>query len=195
MAAVQCHLSCLSIVKCWLECCSDKDRAASCIVSVPVWKGHSSLWPAASIKAETTIVKAAEFFQSATCFFYGGVHVFCPTKMAAADMSWGARRNKKLVWFLFFLLHGIVCFMPPDGDFLLWMRVMRGKFNSTWAPSNLSKWKMYITRKGEGLKGKVFTKPREIWDSSTTWDLGPDLVNKLNICLMLIVSWVFFFSG
>lgn len=93
-------------------------------------------------------------------------------------------------WFFYFM--GF-CFMPPDGDFLLWMRVMRGKFNSTRAPSNLSKWKTYITRKGERLKGKVFTKPREIWDSSTTWDLGPDLVNKLNICLMLIVSWGFFF--
>jgi len=113
MAAVQCHLSYLSIMKCWLKCCSDKDRAASCIVSVLVWKGCSSLQPDSSIKAETTIVKAAKLFQSATWFSYGGVHIFCPTKMVAADMPLGWRRKKKVGWVFvvwFFVGFFVFCF-------------------------------------------------------------------------------------
>lgn len=66
-------------------------------MSVPVWKGHSTLRPASpSIKVETTIVKAAKFFQSATWFSYGGVHIFCSTKMATADMSWGLGEKGKV---------------------------------------------------------------------------------------------------
>lgn len=84
-------------MKCWLKCCTDKDKAGSCIVSVPVWKGHSTLRPASpSIKVETTIVKAAKFFQSATWFSYDGVHIFCSTKMATADMSWGLGEKGKV---------------------------------------------------------------------------------------------------
>lgn len=81
-------------------------------MSVPVWKGHSTLRPASpSIKVETTIVKAAKFFQSANWFSYGGVHIFCPTKTATADMSWGLGEKEKVglglvvlcFLFLFFL--------------------------------------------------------------------------------------------
>lgn len=51
-----------------LELCSDKDRAESAALSVPVWKGHPSLCPASPSRGvETEIVKTIRFFQSASC--------------------------------------------------------------------------------------------------------------------------------
>lgn len=49
--------------------------------------------------------------------------------------------------------HGIVCFVPPDGEFLSWVSVVKGKSSSTQAPSQLSA--KYVPRKGEGLEGKI----------------------------------------
>lgn len=74
-------------------------------LSVPAWKGHSSLCPASpSMEVEATIVKAAKFFQSAAWFSYGGVHI-CLAEIAVADMSWGAVGEEKkmdlLCWFCF----------------------------------------------------------------------------------------------
>ena len=51
------------------------------------------------------------------------------------------RELQSLLPFTCAVPHGIVSFVPPDGDFRLWMSVMKGKFNSTWAPSKLSKLK------------------------------------------------------
>lgn len=39
------------------------------------------------------------------------------------------RELQRLLPFISDVPHGIVCFMPPDGDFVV--SVMRGKFNST----------------------------------------------------------------
>ena len=49
------------------------------------------------------LVKADKFFQSATWFSYGGMHTFCPTKMAAYDMSWKVEQNEKVGFGLFAL--------------------------------------------------------------------------------------------